>query len=219
MRSTRLRRWRSLPIWRKRLLRIRRPRRTSMRFPARSSEESWSGLSTPKSLRRAPSACRRRRVWPRITFEPINGENDDTSISAPRSKLYRACPASFRQQTIMAAIGASVLSVAPGIGRDRAALSCRPVPAGRLSACRHRHDDCRQRLRLCCADTYGRRRRVLSVEFKINFLAPAVGDRFIARGRVARAGRTITVCTGEVVALAGDAERSIALMQATMMAV
>ena len=61
--------------------------------------------------------------------------------------------------------------------------------------------------------------RVLSVEFKLNFLAPAVGDRFIARGRVARAGRTITVCTGEVVALTGDAERSIALMQATMMTV
>ncbi len=46
--------------------------------------------------------------------------------------------------------------------------------------------------------------RVLSVEFKINFLAPAVGDRFIARGLVVRAGRTITVCTGEVVAFAGD---------------
>jgi uncharacterized protein (TIGR00369 family) len=61
--------------------------------------------------------------------------------------------------------------------------------------------------------------RVLSVEFKINFLAPAVGDRFIARGAVARSGRTVTVCTGEVVALAQDAERVIALMQATMMAV
>ncbi len=61
--------------------------------------------------------------------------------------------------------------------------------------------------------------RVLSVEFKINFLAPAVGDRLIARGTVARAGRTVTVCTGEVVAMSQDSERVIALMQATMMAV
>jgi uncharacterized protein (TIGR00369 family) len=61
--------------------------------------------------------------------------------------------------------------------------------------------------------------RVLSVEFKVNFLAPAVGDRFVARGQVVRAGRTITVCTGEVVAYVGDAERVVALMQATMMCV
>ena len=61
--------------------------------------------------------------------------------------------------------------------------------------------------------------RVLSVEFKINFLAPAFGDRFIARGTVARSGRTVTVCTGEVVAMSQDSERVIALMQATMMAV
>src|SRR6266571_7518521 len=31
---------------------------------------------------------------------------------------------------------------------------------------------------------------VLSIEFKLNLLAPAVGERFIARGRVVRAGRT-----------------------------
>jgi uncharacterized protein (TIGR00369 family) len=61
--------------------------------------------------------------------------------------------------------------------------------------------------------------RVLSVEFKINFLAPAVGERFVARGTVARAGRTVTVCTGEVTAIAGESERVIALMQATMLAV
>lgn len=41
---------------------------------------------------------------------------------------------------------------------------------------------------------------VVSVEFKINLLAPAAGALFLARGRVVRAGRTLTVCTGEVVA-------------------
>lgn len=64
---------------------------------------------------------------------------------------------------------------------------------------------------------------VLSVEFKINLLAPAVGERFVARGRVVRMGRTMGVATAEVFAIgggaAGKAETCIALMQATMMRV
>ena len=60
---------------------------------------------------------------------------------------------------------------------------------------------------------------VLSIEFKINMLAPATGDRFLARGRVIRAGRTVTVCWGEVVSYVGDAERTVATMVATMMTV
>ncbi len=58
---------------------------------------------------------------------------------------------------------------------------------------------------------------VLSIEFKINMLAPATGARFVAVGRVVRAGRTITVCTGEV--RAEDGTSPMAMMQATMMAV
>ena len=41
---------------------------------------------------------------------------------------------------------------------------------------------------------------VLTVEFKINFLAPAQGERLIARGRVSRPGRTLSVCQGDVFA-------------------
>jgi uncharacterized protein (TIGR00369 family) len=58
---------------------------------------------------------------------------------------------------------------------------------------------------------------VLSIEFKINMLAPAVGARFVAIGRVVRSGRTITVCAGEV--SAEDGTSPVAMMQATMMAV
>jgi uncharacterized protein (TIGR00369 family) len=63
---------------------------------------------------------------------------------------------------------------------------------------------------------------VLSIEFKVNLLAPAKGNMFIARGRVVRAGRTIVVCSGEVVALQdGELEReeSVATMLATMLVV
>lgn len=55
---------------------------------------------------------------------------------------------------------------------------------------------------------------VVSVEFKINMLAPAIGERFIARGRVVRAGRTITFTSAEFVN--GDG-KLIATMTATMM--
>lgn len=59
---------------------------------------------------------------------------------------------------------------------------------------------------------------VLSVEFKINLMAPAVGERFVARGRAVRVGKTMGVATAEVFALnAGKPETSVALMQATMM--
>jgi uncharacterized protein (TIGR00369 family) len=61
--------------------------------------------------------------------------------------------------------------------------------------------------------------RVLSVEFKVNLLRPAAGDRFVAVGRVIKPGRTLTVCSGEVTAIAGGKEKLIAVMQATMMAV
>lgn len=60
---------------------------------------------------------------------------------------------------------------------------------------------------------------VLTVEYKVNFLAPAQGERIVARGRVVRSGRTITVCSGEVVAITGSEEKQVAAMLATIIAV
>jgi len=58
---------------------------------------------------------------------------------------------------------------------------------------------------------------VLSVEFKTNLLAPARGELFRAKGTVAKAGRTLTVCQAEVVAVSdGGEDVVVALMQATM---
>lgn len=57
---------------------------------------------------------------------------------------------------------------------------------------------------------------VLSVEFKVNLLAPAAGERFLALGRVLRSGKTLSVCTGEVHALQGASRTLICAMQATM---
>lgn len=58
---------------------------------------------------------------------------------------------------------------------------------------------------------------VLSVEFKINLFAPARGDTLVARGRVVRSGRTITVCQGDVYAAGPGGEVHCATMVATMM--
>ncbi len=57
---------------------------------------------------------------------------------------------------------------------------------------------------------------VLSVEFKVQLLAPAEGASFLATGRVLRAGRTLTVVTGE---FRNDADVVVAVLNGTMMAV
>jgi acyl-coenzyme A thioesterase PaaI-like protein len=44
---------------------------------------------------------------------------------------------------------------------------------------------------------------VLTVEFKINLIAPADGERLVATGRVKKPGRTLTICEFEVVAHKG----------------
>jgi len=62
-------------------------------------------------------------------------------------------------------------------------------------------------------------RGVLTTEFKINFVAPAAGERIIARGMVVKSGRTLTLAQAEVFAESDGRERLIALLTATMMAV
>ena len=58
---------------------------------------------------------------------------------------------------------------------------------------------------------------VVSVEFKVNMLSPALGERFLAIGRVARAGARLIVTQGEVIAIRGEQRKTVLLMQATMM--
>lgn len=58
---------------------------------------------------------------------------------------------------------------------------------------------------------------VLAVEFKINLMAPAKGEMLIARGQVLRAGRTLSVCQAEVVAVSEGVEKTVALLTSTVM--
>ncbi|MES2115789.1 MAG: PaaI family thioesterase [Pseudomonadota bacterium] len=58
---------------------------------------------------------------------------------------------------------------------------------------------------------------VLTVEYKMNLVAPAHGEKLVARGRVVRPGRTLIVTQAEVFALRGERETLCALMQQTIM--
>ena len=136
----------------------------------------------------------------------------DTSIEA----RVRAI---FEHQQFMTTLGATLERVAPG--EVEIHLRCRAdltqhtgvIHAGVVTAI----------VDTACggaaATMMEQDREVVSVEFKINLMAPAVGDYLRAVGRVVRTGRTLTVCSGEVWAVRGNDERVVALMQATMMAV
>jgi uncharacterized protein (TIGR00369 family) len=125
---------------------------------------------------------------------------------------------SFERQGIMRTIGGCLLSVAPGEVRIELPWSEAVtqqhgfVHAGILStiadnACGY------AAYTLMPADS-----EVLGVENKINFLAPARGERFVSVGRVVKAGRTLAVCSGEVWAHEDGKETLVAVMQTTMMA-
>lgn len=128
--------------------------------------------------------------------------------------------ASFDRQRVMATIGARLLSVAPGeveielpyredLTQQHGYLHAGIIAAIVDSACGY------AALSLTPAGA-----EVLSIEFKLNLLSPAKGDRFIARAAVKRAGRNVTVCTGDLFAISGDgAEKPVATMLATMMTV
>ena len=58
---------------------------------------------------------------------------------------------------------------------------------------------------------------VLTVEYKVNMLAPAEGDLLIARGEVLKPGRSLSVVRADVWARRGDRETRVAAMQQTLM--
>lgn len=59
----------------------------------------------------------------------------------------------------------------------------------------------------------------LTVEYKVNFVSPARGERLLARGRVLKPGRTVTVCAGDVFTVLGADETLVATMLATIIRV
>ncbi len=126
---------------------------------------------------------------------------------------------SFARQGAMATIGASLAAVEPGrvvIELDWAPALTQQhgfLHAGRVataldSACGYAG------FTLMPAEA-----AVLTIEYKINLLAPAKGQRFRMVGQVVKPGRTITVAEGQAYALDEGKEKLVATMGCTLMAV
>ena len=60
---------------------------------------------------------------------------------------------------------------------------------------------------------------VLTIEFKVNLLAPAQGESFVAIGKVKKPGRTITVADGELYAIRDGQRKLVATMTGTLMTI
>ena len=127
--------------------------------------------------------------------------------------------ASFREQRVMATFGVTIARLAPGevvlnlpyredLTQQHGFLHAGVVTAIADSACGY------AAFTLMPADS-----NVLSIEFKVNLMAPARGERFEARARVLRAGKTITTCQAEVVAFDAGRETVVATLLGTMMCV
>jgi uncharacterized protein (TIGR00369 family) len=138
--------------------------------------------------------------------------------SPPDPEFESRIQSSFAQQGLMKTIGARLLKVDPGEVRIELPWSKAItqqhgfIHAGILStiadnACGY------AAYTLMPAGS-----EVLGVENKINFLAPAKGERFVAIGKVIKAGRTLAVCSGDVWAYNNGEKTLVAVMQTTMMA-
>jgi len=134
-----------------------------------------------------------------------------TNLSAQRVRD------SFAQQQFMTTLGATMLSVKPGaveialpfraeLTQQNEFLHAGAITSVLDSACGY-----------AALSLAPENAGVLSVEFKVNLLSPAVGDSFIARAQVKRAGRTITVCSADAFAIKGKKEKLVATMLATIM--
>ena len=128
------------------------------------------------------------------------------------------CLASFASQSMMETLGVEVQAIDPGMvvlafdHDDRLTQQHGLIHAGMLgtvldSACGW------AALSLMPAD-----HAVLTVEYKLNLLRPAEGERFKGTGRVIKPGRTLTVAEGVLVETSAP-DRPIATMTATLMAV
>lgn len=127
--------------------------------------------------------------------------------------------ASFGKQGAMHTIGATLADIAPGrvvielpwqpaLTQQHGFLHAGMVATALDSACGYAAST------LMPADA-----GVLTIEFKINLLAPAQGERFRMEGLVVKPGRTISVTEGRAYALHQGREKLVATLGATLMTI
>jgi uncharacterized protein (TIGR00369 family) len=132
-----------------------------------------------------------------------------------RTRILR----SFRAQNMMTTLGAEMTEIAPGAVTIEAPI---------LDIATQQQGYGHAGLTFSIGDSAGGYaaltlmppdHEVVTAEIKINLLAPAVGERLIARGRVIRPGKRLSIITSEVHARQGDTTTLVAILQGTMVPV
>jgi uncharacterized protein (TIGR00369 family) len=151
-------------------------------------------------LETAPHAVAKRPYW-----------------TPPDPDYEQRVRASFLRQGAMRTLGATLECVEPGY----CAISLVPRPE-----IAQQHGYVHAGVIAAIVDSAGgyagytlfpRDASVLTVEYKLNLLAPGTGERVLAEGLVIKSGRTLTVTRGEVYAERGGERTLIAVMQQTLM--
>jgi uncharacterized protein (TIGR00369 family) len=143
-----------------------------------------------------------------------------------KSKFEPKCPnyaekvkKSFSDQLVMKTIGASIETVSPGeieiefpyqssLTQQNGFIHAGIVSTVLDSACGY-----------AAFSLMPEEASVLTIEFKVNLLSPAKGDRFRGYGKVKKAGRVITVAEAELYAFSDQGKKLVASMIGTLMAV
>jgi len=140
----------------------------------------------------------------------------DSTFVAKDPGYAQRVRASFARQGAMTLIGAELTELAPGY----CAISIRPKPE-----ILQQHGYVHAGIVATIVDSaagyagftlFPADSSVLTVEFKLNLLAPATGDRLVAEGFVIKPGRTLAITRGEVHAESGGERTLVALMQQTL---
>jgi uncharacterized protein (TIGR00369 family) len=141
-----------------------------------------------------------------------------TIVSAP--DYEERVRKSFARQNVMTTIGAELTLVTPGtveiemaysgaLTQQHGFLHAGIISTALDSACGY-----------AAFSMMPENAAVLTIEFKVNLLAPGKGERFLFRGSVTKPGRTIVVADGQAYAFSADGEaKLIATMTGTMMTV
>lgn len=137
----------------------------------------------------------------------------------PKNPDYRAvATATFERQQAMRTLGISIARIEPGevelamayspeLVQQNGFVHAGVITAGLDTACG-----------IAAFTLMPPGADILTVEFKTNLLAPAMGERFVFRSTVIKPGRTLTVCEGRAYAEREHAEHLIATMTGTLMA-
>lgn len=144
---------------------------------------------------------------------------DRTDQEQASPEVQQRVRESFDRQGLMSHLGARITRIAPG--RVHIVLPSRPQLT-------QQHGYFHAGATGAIADTAGgfaaftlfpENTEVLSVEYKINLLAPAIGDHIEAVGTVLKSGRTLTVCQLEVFGVQDGRRKLVASGQQTLISV